>query len=185
MEQFNHLIEQLTQRTQNLPGIKDIAQKAGVSTGHISLGLIVLFITFMLLGIGADLITDAIGLFYPMYMSFKALETKEGDDDKLWLTYWVVYACYKVVDEWSETLFYWVPFYYPIKLMFLVFLFAPQTRGAVKLYDNLIKPFMLKHQQEIDSGMNTLGEATSIASRAFKEEALKRGTDYVMHHRSE
>ena len=99
----------------------------------------------MFFGVGADLITDLIGMFYPMYMSFKALETKEGEDDKLWLTYWVVYAIYKVVDEWAEILFFWVPFYYPIKLAFLVFLFAPQTKGAVKLYDGFVRPFITKH----------------------------------------
>ena len=83
MEQINQHIEPLTRATQNLPVIKDIAQKAGVSTGLVSMGLIVLVIAFMFLGIGADLITDLIAMLYPMYMSFKALETKTGDDDKL------------------------------------------------------------------------------------------------------
>ena len=181
MEHLNNLIETLTQSTKNTPGIKDIAKAANVSTGHATLGLIVFTILFVFIGIGADLITDVIGMFYPMYMSFKAIESKGADDDKLWLTYWVVYAIYKVFDDWSEVLFYWLPFYHPIKLAFLVFLFAPQTKGAIKLYDSFIRPFVIKHQQEIDAGITKLGEVASIASKAAQEEALKRGTAYVLN----
>lgn len=181
MEHLNSVIDSLTESTKNTPVISDIAKKAGVSTGHISLGLLVFLVLFMFLGVGADLITDLIGMFYPMYMSFKALETEGGEDDKLWLTYWVVYAIYKVIDEWAEILFFWLPFYYPIKLGFLIFLFAPQTKGAAKLYDNFIRPFVLKHQSEIEAGITKLGEAATIASKAAKKEAIKRGTDYVLH----
>jgi receptor expression-enhancing protein 5/6 len=180
MEHINRVVDTLSEQTKNLPVLKEIAQKTGLSTGHVALGGIVFLIGFMLLGIGADLITDLIGMFYPMYMSFKALESKGGDDDKLWLTYWVIYAIYKVLDDWSSLLFFWVPFYYPIKLAFLIFLFAPQTKGAIKLYDSVIRPFMVKHQKDIEAGITKIGEAASIASQAAKEEALRRGSDYVV-----
>jgi receptor expression-enhancing protein 5/6 len=181
MEQVNGLIEALNERTQHLPVLKDIAAKTGLSTGHVSLAGIVFLFGFMLLGVAADLITDLIGMFYPMYMSFKALETKDGDDDKLWLTYWVVYALYKVADDFSGVLFFWVPFYYPIKLAFLVFLFAPQTKGAIQLYDKAIKPFMVKHQREIEASITKIGEAASLATQAAKEEAIRRGVEHMMN----
>ena len=181
MEQINGVIDNLTEHTKGLPLFKEIAQKTGLSTGHVALGGIAFVLVFMLLGIGADLITDLIGMFYPMYMSFKALETKGGDDDKLWLTYWVIFAIYKVVDDWAGLLFFWVPFYYPIKLAFLIFLFAPQTKGAIKLYDTVIRPFVIKHQEKIEAGITKLGEAAALASQAAKEEALRRGTEYVLH----
>ena len=181
MEHFNHLIEVLTEGTKGLPVVKDIAKKAGVSTGHISLGLIVFVLFLLFSGIGASLITDLIGMFYPMYMSFKALDTQGGEDDKLWLTYWVVYAIYKVVDDWSELLFFWLPFYYPIKLGFLIFLFAPQTKGAIKLYDGLIRPFVIKHQKDIEEGITKLGEAATYASKVAKEEAMRAGMEYAMN----
>lgn len=181
MDQINGAIDALTEYTKNLPVIKDLAQKAGVSTGHVSLGFIVFISVFMFIGIGADLITDLIGMFYPMHMSFKALETKGADDDKLWLTYWVVFAIYKVVDEWSEIFLFWVPFYYPIKLAFLVYLFLPQTKGAIKLYDSAIRPFVLKYQTEIDAGLSKAGQAANLVQQAAKEEALKKGLEYMTH----
>lgn len=172
-------IDILTKKSEELPVIKDIAKKAGVPAGYVSLGLIAFVTAFMLLGIAADLITDLIGMFYPMYMSFKALESKEDDDDKLWLTYWVVFAFYKVADEWAELLFFWVPLYYPIKLLFLIYLFAPQTKGAIVLYNKFIRPFIIKHQSKIDEGFSTLGEAANIATKMAKEEAIKRGVEYA------
>jgi receptor expression-enhancing protein 5/6 len=181
MEQVNALLESLNKSTEGLPVISDISKKLGVPSGIITIVLAVFLLLIMLFGIGADLITDLIGMFYPMFMSFKALETKSGEDDKLWLTYWVVYALYKVADDWSETLFYWVPFYYPIKLAFLIFLFAPQTKGAAKLYDYVIRPFITKHQSDIESGITRVGEAASIAARIAKEEAIKKGTEYVLN----
>ena len=181
MEHLNSVIESLTASTQHLPVFKEVSQKSGVASGYLALGLIVFTVLLMFFGVGADLITDLIGMFYPMYMSFKALETNEGEDDKLWLTYWVIYAFYKVADEWSSLLFFWVPFYYPIKLAFLIFLFAPQTKGAIKLYDGFVKPFITKHQADIESGITRLGETATMVSHAAKEEAFRRGTEYVTH----
>ncbi|OMJ95872.1 hypothetical protein SteCoe_595 [Stentor coeruleus] len=181
MEQINQIIDTLTENTRNLPVVKDIAQKAGVSTGHVSLGFIAFITLFMFLGIGADLITDLIGMFYPMFMSFKALESKGADDDKLWLTYWVVFALFKVVDDWSGVFFFWLPFYYPIKLAFLIYLFAPQTKGAIMLYDKVIKDFMVKHQTKIEAGLSQAGQAASLLQQAAKEEAMKKGMEYMLN----
>ncbi|OMJ92534.1 hypothetical protein SteCoe_4666 [Stentor coeruleus] len=181
MEQINGIIDTLTESTRNLPVIKDIAHKAGVSTGHVSLGAIVFITLFMFLGICADLITDLIGMFYPMFMSFKALETKGADDDKLWLTYWVVFALFKVIDDWSGVFFFWLPFYYPIKLAFLIYLFAPQTKGAITLYDKVIKDFMIKHQTKIEAGLSQAGHAANLLQQAAKEEAMKKGMEYMLN----
>ena len=180
MEQFNQVIETLNNHTKNVPGIKDVAAAAGVTAGHVTLGLLGLLTGFMLFGFGADLITDVIGMFYPMYMSFKALESKGGDDDKLWLTYWVVFAVWKVLDEWVYFLFSWIPCYFTVKLGILIFLFHPQYKGAVLIYDSLIRPWVLKHQKDIESSITKMGEVASAATQLAKEEALKKGTDYII-----
>lgn len=46
----------------------------------------------VMLGVGQVYITTMIGVLYPAFMSFLALETDDKEDDKLWLTYWVVFG---------------------------------------------------------------------------------------------
>ena len=62
---------------------------------QILLGLLVMFVVF---GIGSSLLTTLIGVAYPAFMSFVALESEGEDDDKQWLTYWVVFGTFSIID---------------------------------------------------------------------------------------
>jgi receptor expression-enhancing protein 5/6 len=86
-----------------------------------------------------------VSLVYPAYASFKAVESPDPDDDKQWLTYWVVIGCYSIADSFLDIFFFWVPFYFVIKLAFVLYLALPHTKGAVYLYDKVVKPFFLKN----------------------------------------
>eukprot|EP00358_Blepharisma_japonicum_P004959 CAMPEP_0202942716 /NCGR_PEP_ID=MMETSP1395-20130829/2971_1 /ASSEMBLY_ACC=CAM_ASM_000871 /TAXON_ID=5961 /ORGANISM="Blepharisma japonicum, Strain Stock R1072" /LENGTH=188 /DNA_ID=CAMNT_0049639335 /DNA_START=11 /DNA_END=577 /DNA_ORIENTATION=+ len=180
MEQVNKILQDLTHHTKNMPVLKDISAKTGLETGHIVAGTGVLLLVCMLFGLGASLITDIIAILYPAYMSFKAIESAETDDDKQWLTYWVVFAIFKVIDDWSEILFSWLPFYYPIKLAFLIFLFAPQTRGALTIYETAIRPILKKHMEDIDASISQAMDIGEKVATIAKEEAIKQGTNIVI-----
>jgi len=78
--------------------------------------------------------------FVPIYASFKALRTIEKDDDEFWLTYWVVYGSLGLFESFFDVIFFWMPFYYLAKIAFLVWAFAPQTRGASHIYRTLLAP---------------------------------------------
>ena len=110
----------------------------------------------MIFGFGAHLICDFIGISYPGYMSFKAIESQAKSDDKQWLTYWVVFAIWRVLDDWASVLFSWVPLYYPLKLGFLIFLFHPKTQGALVIYEKGVKPFFKLHESKIDAGIKSV-----------------------------
>ena len=43
-------------------------------------------------------VTCLVGVLCPTYLSLKALESPEEDDDKHFLTYWVVYGLFTVFD---------------------------------------------------------------------------------------
>jgi receptor expression-enhancing protein 5/6 len=49
-------------------------------------------------GIGASYVTCLIAVAYPAFMTFLALESPDEDDDKQWLTYWVVFGLFSIVD---------------------------------------------------------------------------------------
>merc|ERR1712146_23764 len=114
--------------------------------GAISL-LVVIFILF---GFGAGLLCNFVGFVYPAYASFKSLESNSHDDDRLWLTYWVVYSCFCLIEGFLEYILFWVPFYYPIKLAFLFFLFLPQTKGAMTIYEKFLRPAIKPYVSLID-----------------------------------
>lgn len=49
-----------------------------------------------------------------------------------------------------------IPFYYPLKTLFLLWLALPQTAGSSYLYTTHIQPFFHAHETEIDSALTQL-----------------------------
>lgn len=52
----------------------------------------------------------------------RALETPGGDDDRQWLTYWLILAFLTTLEYSARVLLSWVPHYYEAKLLFLIWL---------------------------------------------------------------
>mmetsp|Transcript_20946 Transcript_20946/g.45824 ORF Transcript_20946/g.45824 Transcript_20946/m.45824 type:complete len:154 (-) Transcript_20946:796-1257(-) len=92
----------------------------------------------------------ALQLVYPIYASFKALSSRGTDDDTQWLTYWVVYACLTTIEAAGTLVINWIPLYYEIKLLAVVWLIAPQTMGAKQVYDKFLQPLLEQYASKID-----------------------------------
>eukprot|EP01068_Selenidium_serpulae_P009953 Selendium_serpulae@DN5358_c0_g1_i4.p3 len=104
----------------------------------------------LLFGILAPLASYTVGVAYPTMMSFRALESKSSNDDKQWLTYWVVFAMVQFVEYFMSAISGAIPLYFILKMVFLLWLALPNTKGAEVLYNNYIQPFMATHQATID-----------------------------------
>ncbi len=81
------------------------------------------------------------------------MESPTTDDDKMWLTYWVVFSALCVADNFVDFLSYWVPLYYPIKVTFLLWLMLPRFKGAVFVYDKFLKTIFLSGVNAIDAAL--------------------------------
>ena len=106
------------------------------------LGL-VMFLT--LLGTAKEIISQSVGIIYPAYKSLLALEsTADPEDDKMWLTYWVCFALFYMFDQLMGKfcLKRIIPFYFFLKIGFLVFLMHPRTKGALLIYSHILQPFL-------------------------------------------
>merc|ERR1712179_673205 len=92
-------------------------------------GLVAIWLAF---GFGAQLLANTIGFAYPAYCSIRALESSVKSDDTQWLTYWVVFAAFSVVEYFADFIAGWVPFYWLSKCLFMVWGMAPIDRAIEK-----------------------------------------------------
>nr|XP_043629120.1 HVA22-like protein k [Erigeron canadensis] len=92
----------------------------------------------------------SVGVGLPIYSTFKAIETKDQNEQQKWLLYWAVYGSFSVGEIFADKFISWFPLYYHMKLAFLVWLQLPTTNGAKQLYTNHLRPFFLRHQARLD-----------------------------------
>ena len=143
--------------------MEKVAQLTGLSPGQISRYGLVAGVLLVMLGIGNTYITCLLGVAYPVFMSFLALESKGADDDKQWLTYWVVFGIFNIVDQFAGVILAFIPFYFFLKLIFLVWLFHPTSLGATTVYNAYILPNMKQYEKHIIAAEAGLGKAMDKA----------------------
>jgi hypothetical protein len=59
---------------------------------------------------------------YGGFRTIRALETPGGDDDRQWLTYWLIFFLLTTAEYGARVLLSWAPHYYEVKLLFLLWL---------------------------------------------------------------
>jgi len=132
-----------------------IHQKTGIPSKYvlISLGICV---ASVFIGYLEQYITCLVGIVFPSICSIRALETKETDDDKQWLTYWTVYGIFTFIDLFSHFFLKYIPFYFILKIFFLIWLFLPSFKGATVIYNKIIIKLFNKYRPQIDEFENTI-----------------------------
>lgn len=127
-------------------------------------------------------VSPFVGLLYPAFASFKAIESPQPQDDTQWsvippvrgcehcgvwlvlififlacnrLTYWVVYAYFAVIELFGDNLVFWLPFYYELKILILILLQLPQFKFASQIYISLIQPWFRAKEKDIDAALDS------------------------------
>ena len=71
--------------------------------------------------------------------SIYAIETPGGDDDRQWLTFWIIMMCFFAAERFTDVLLSRLPRYYEAKLCLLIWLMFYQ--GADRIY-RLVRGFL-------------------------------------------
>ncbi|XP_059687449.1 receptor expression-enhancing protein 4 isoform X4 [Gavia stellata] len=91
------------------------------------------------------------GMLYPAYASYKAVKTKNIREYVRWMMYWIVFALFTATETFTDLLISWFPFYYEIKMAFVIWLLSPYTRGASLFYRKFVHPTLSRREKEIDT----------------------------------
>lgn len=130
---------------------------------YLAYGALSFLALYLVFGYAAQLVCNLIGFAWPAYQSLKALESSSKDDDTKWLTYWVTFASFSILEFFADILLNWFPPYFLVKLIFLIWCSLPIERnGSAIVYNALLRPVFLRNQDKIDEFVK-IGK-----SRAYK-----------------
>ncbi|KAG6380124.1 TB2/DP1, HVA22 family-domain-containing protein [Boletus reticuloceps] len=112
----------------------------------------------MLFYLTSCIISSVLAFLYPGYASYKTLSQRPASEEDLerWLMYWSVLGCIVGIEYVAEWLVSWIPMYYLMKTLFLLYLVLPQTRGSSYIYINHLQPFLHSHESQIDATLASL-----------------------------
>lgn len=98
------------------------------------------------------------GYAYPAYECFKSVEKNKPDVEQLrfWCQYWILVAVLTVCERIGDTFVSWVPMYSEAKLAFYIYLWYPKTKGTIYVYDSFFRPYISKHETDIDRNLMEL-----------------------------
>ncbi|NXG12106.1 REEP4 protein, partial [Sakesphorus luctuosus] len=68
-----------------------------------------------------------------------------------WMMYWIVFALFMATETFTDLLISWCPFYYEVKMAFVLWLLSPYTRGASLLYRRFVHPTLARKEKDIDT----------------------------------
>jgi receptor expression-enhancing protein 5/6 len=103
------------------------------------------------LGISESLVTTLVATVFPIFWSIKAIESPDTDDDKQWLTYWVVISAFQIIDDYSHFILAIIPLYYFLKLVLIVILMLPNIQGSAWVYNTIVYRLFKTYEKDLDN----------------------------------
>jgi len=144
--QASFYLSQLDKELSKYPMLKSLEQRTQVPKAYAAIGASALVVLLIFVNAFASPVSNLIGWALPAYLSFKAIESPQVEDDVQWLTYWTVFGFFNFLESFAiRVVLYYFPYYYIFKTAFVLWLQLPATRGARTIHQSLLRPIIVQH----------------------------------------
>lgn len=140
-QRFTEYMGQLDKELGRYPVLVDLEAKTGVPKNYGAVVASLAFLSMIFINTLALPVSNLVGWAFPAFLSMRALETPGHEDDIQWLTYWSVFGFFAFIESFAlRIVLHYVPWYFPIKTAFIIWLQLPATRGAHIFYHSVFRP---------------------------------------------
>ncbi|KAI5867285.1 TB2/DP1, HVA22 family-domain-containing protein [Durotheca rogersii] len=161
-DRVQHYVSLLDRELSKYDALNNLEKQIGVPKVYAVIGVASLYLFFIIFNLGGQLLTNFAGFVVPGYYSLAALFSTTKSDDTQWLTYWVVFSFFSVVES-AFSVVYWFPFYYTFKFIFLLWLSLPMFGGAQLIFRSFLQPMLGRYFSESGStAANLRAKADSL-----------------------
>ncbi|KAJ8647964.1 hypothetical protein MRB53_000987 [Persea americana] len=87
----------------------------------------------------------------------------------------ILVAVLTVFERVGDTFVSWLPMYSEAKLAFFVYLWYPKTKGTTYVYDAFLRPYVAKHETEIDRNLLELRARAGDIAVLYWQKAASYG----------
>jgi len=120
------------------------------------------------------------GTLYPAYRSYKAIKNKNVREYVKWMMYWIIFALFTAGETFADMFISWLPLYYEIKIVFIIWLLSPATKGSSILYRKFVHPRLVKHEKAIDLYIAKASDRSYATLMDVGKKGLNVATDTLM-----
>jgi receptor expression-enhancing protein 5/6 len=96
-------------------------------------------------------------VLYPALHSIRAIQSADEDDDKHWLTYWMIFGLFNFMDTFAGFILNCIPYWAYVRLILFSWLMLPQFKGAKWLYESFIREAMENNREKIQEIIKKTG----------------------------
>ena len=105
---------------------------------------------------------------YPAYASFKAVKTKNVKEYVKCMMYWIVFSIFSAVESVLDPFGnIFIPFYTEAKVLILLYLSLPLSRGSGAVYRRWVHPLLCSKEHEIDTMLDQIQEKGADTAKVY------------------
>ena len=124
MDEVKHKIESFNDELMSFQVFRTLNLKTNLPASVFAMAIVTICVILVAFDVGglAQVALCLVGVAYPAFKSILAINTQNKDDDKQWLTYWMIYSIFRFIDGSFAFLLIYIPFYNLISILVLIWL---------------------------------------------------------------